>query len=62
MKPAKPPAAPAPKPASGLCCRDCGCRELRVIYMRKAPLGRVRRRRECRHCGKRTTTYESEER
>ncbi len=62
MKPAKPSAPPAPSSESGLRCRDCGCRELRVIYMRKAPLGRVRRRRECRHCGKRTTTYESEER
>jgi transcriptional regulator NrdR family protein len=60
MKPAKPPSAPAPKPASGLCCRDCGCRELRVIYVRRAVGGRTMRRRECRHCGKRVTTYEGE--
>lgn len=45
---------------SGLCCRACGSRELRVIYTRNAPLKRVMRRRECRRCGKRTTTYEEE--
>jgi transcriptional regulator NrdR family protein len=42
----------------GLECRRCGCKHFSVIYTRKAPQGRVRRRKECRHCGRRITTYE----
>ena len=43
----------------GLACRACGCRHFRVIYTRPAWGGRIVRRRECRHCGKRMTTWES---
>jgi len=39
-------------------CRYCGCRRFRVIYTRAAWGGRIIRRRECRHCGKRLTTWE----
>jgi len=42
----------------GLRCRDCGCRHFRVIYTRARPGGRLVRRRECRHCGRRMTTWE----
>jgi transcriptional regulator NrdR family protein len=42
----------------GLECRWCGCKHLRVIYTRPAWGGRLVRRRECRHCGKRITTWE----
>ena len=42
----------------GLVCRYCGCRHFRVIYTRRAYGGRIMRRRECRHCRKRTTTWE----
>jgi len=42
----------------GLVCRHCGCKHFRVIYTRPAWGGRLVRRRECRHCGKRMTTWE----
>lgn len=42
----------------GLQCRHCGCRHFRVIYTRRAWGGRVVRRRECRHCEERITTWE----
>ncbi len=45
----------APK---GLVCRTCGCRHFRVLYTRRAWGGRLLRRRTCRHCGRRITTYE----
>ena len=44
----------------GIRCRKCGCRDFRVIYTKKATLGRIRRRRQCRHCSHRITTYEAE--
>lgn len=49
------------KPASkrGLACRDCGCAHFRVLYTRRALGGRLLRRRVCRHCGRRVTTYEA---
>lgn len=42
----------------GIACPRCGCRDLRVIYTRHQRGGRIRRRRECRHCGRRITTDE----
>ena len=42
----------------GLECRDCGCKHFRVVYTRPYHGGRIMRRRECRHCGKRMTTWE----
>ena len=42
----------------GLECRYCGCKHFRVIYTRPYWGGRIMRRRECRHCGKRMTTWE----
>ena len=44
--------------AVGLVCPDCGCQHFRVVYTRKAARGRIMRRRECRHCGRRFTTIE----
>ena len=44
----------------GLECRNCGCRHFRVVYTRRARNGKLIRRRECRHCGKRLTTIEQE--
>jgi hypothetical protein len=55
--PAPPPAPPPQEPERGLSCRRCGCRDLRVIYTRQRRIGIVRRR-ECRFCGHRTTTWE----
>ena len=42
----------------GLVCRRCEGQAFRVIYTRPAWGGRIQRRRECRHCGKRITTWE----
>lgn len=49
---------PDPQEQRGLVCPKCGCGHLHVIYTRRAWGGAVRRRRECRHCGKRITTTE----
>jgi len=43
----------------GLECPRCGCRYFRVLYTRAAIGRRILRRRQCRHCGRRTTTYET---
>ncbi|MEA3368728.1 MAG: hypothetical protein U9R68_11515 [Planctomycetota bacterium] len=48
----------ATKEKRGLEYRHCGCKHFRVIYTRLAWGGRILRRRECRHCGKRMTTWE----
>jgi len=42
----------------GLKCRKCDCQDLRVVYTRRASGGKLVRRRECRHCGRRMTTWE----
>ena len=47
-----------PTPKRGLECPQCGCAHFRVLYTRRASGGRLLRRRECRYCGRRITTYE----
>jgi hypothetical protein len=42
----------------GLMCRHCGCKHFWVVYTRAVRGGRLMRRRECRHCGRRVTTWE----
>ena len=42
----------------GLQCRYCGCKHFRVVYTRPYWGSRIMRRRQCRHCGKRMTTWE----
>lgn len=42
----------------GLRCRDCGCRHFCVVYTRPSREKTVIRRRACRNCGKRITTWE----
>lgn len=42
----------------GLCCSRCGCRHFWVLRTEPVRRNRIRRRRECRHCGRRVTTYE----
>jgi transcriptional regulator NrdR family protein len=51
-------AAPKPPEERGLRCPKCGCGHFRVLYTRPAWGNRLLRRRECRHCGRRITTYE----
>ena len=47
-----------PNQKRGLECPRCGCAHFRVLYTRRALGGRLLRRRECRYCGRRVTTYE----
>jgi len=42
----------------GLRCRSCGGQRFRVVYTRRAWGRKVVRRRECRQCGERVTTWE----
>jgi len=42
----------------GLECPRRGCRHFHVLYTRAALGGQILRRRECRYCGRRVTTYE----
>ena len=42
----------------GILCPKCGCAHFEVVYTRRIPCGAIRRRRECRYCGKRVTTTE----
>jgi transcriptional regulator NrdR family protein len=42
----------------GLRCRRCGHRKFRVLYTRPGRAGMIMRRRACRHCGERLTTWE----
>ena len=46
--------------ARGIRCRSCGSQQLKVVYTCAKPQGLVMRRRECRSCGQRLTTWERE--
>ena len=48
----------AESPPKGLVCPACGCRHFEVVYTRATLTGTIRRRRQCRHCGRRVTTTE----
>ena len=41
----------------GICCPECGCRDMRVFKTKQAN-GEIDRRRKCRHCGHRISTME----
>ena len=45
----------------GLVCRGCACQHFRVVYVKHRPGGVVIRRRECRHCGRRALTRETQD-
>jgi len=52
-------AQPRPKPpARGIHCPACGCGHFFVLYTRRGAGGKLIRRRECRNCGRRITTWE----
>ena len=59
VRPQDPPATQGNPEPVGIVCRTCGCRHFYVLSTRAAPSGRMIRRRECRHCGRRITTYEA---
>jgi uncharacterized Zn finger protein len=41
----------------GLICKDCGCRDFRVLHTRRGPES-IQRERQCRNCGKVVRTRE----
>ncbi len=43
--------------AAGIVCSRCGCRHQDVLYTRQLD-NRIKRVRQCRHCGRRITTFE----
>lgn len=51
------PGVPPEEKRDGIVCPVCHCRHFRVLYTRKVRRG-IKRRRECRHCGKRLSTIE----
>lgn len=56
----KPSWPPVGLPEGGLVCRSCGCRHFYVVYTRRGLTAIIVRRRECRNCHHRVTTYEKE--
>jgi transcriptional regulator NrdR family protein len=42
----------------GLECSRCGCTHFYTTHTEPVSGGRIRRRRECRNCGRRIVTYE----
>lgn len=42
----------------GIECRNCGCRHFEVTHTEPLACGMIRRRRTCRHCGRKLVTYE----
>jgi transcriptional regulator NrdR family protein len=49
---------PAPQPV-GIECPHCGCRHFYTTHTEPLHDGRIRRRKECRHCGRKLVTYEA---
>jgi hypothetical protein len=47
----------ASQPRRGTACPRCGCRHFRTTHTESLPSGRIRRRKVCRHCGRRMVTY-----
>lgn len=43
----------------GVRCRECGCADFYVRETERKKDGTIRRRRQCRNCGKRLTTQEN---
>ena len=42
----------------GIECRTCGCCHFFVVYTRPKPNGQIMRRKACRNCGRKVTTFE----
>ncbi len=49
----------AEKSSRGIECPKCGCRHFYTTHTEPLGDGRIRRRKECRHCGRRIVTYET---
>lgn len=44
---------------SGIVCPQCGCRHFNTTHTEPLRNGRIRRRKVCRHCGRKIVTFES---
>jgi transcriptional regulator NrdR family protein len=42
----------------GICCPKCGCRHFYTTHTEPMADGRIRRRKVCRHCGRKLVTFE----
>ncbi|MBA2224585.1 NrdR family transcriptional regulator [Thermogemmata fonticola] len=43
----------------GLVCPRCGCRHFKTTHTEPLRDGRIRRRKTCRHCGRKIVTFEA---
>ena len=48
-----------PNPNRGIECPNCGCRHFLTTHTEPLRNSQVRRRKVCRHCGKKVVTYET---
>lgn len=48
-----------PKQPAGIECPQCGCRHFYTTHTEPLRDGRIRRRKFCRHCGRKLVTYEA---
>lgn len=53
--------AKTPRAERGICCLSCGCRHFYTTHTEPLRDGRIRRRKLCRHCGRRIVTFEASE-
>lgn len=65
-KPGQPPLRAKPRQEIqskdvGIACKRCGCRHHATLDVRRVRDGRIRRRRECRHCTLQFVTFEAAE-
>ncbi len=43
----------------GIMCPRCGCRHFKTTHTEPLRDGRIRRRKVCRHCGRKIVTFEA---
>ena len=46
-------------PPRGIECPQCGCRQFYTTHTDPLRDGRIRRRKVCRHCGRKMVTFEA---
>lgn len=44
---------------AGIECSRCGCRHFKTTHTEPLRDGRIRRRKSCRHCGRKVVTFEA---
>ena len=51
---------PAQQQKLGIRCFHCGCRHFYTTHTEPIAGGLIRRRKQCRHCGRRIVTFEAQ--